>query len=178
MDRKVSAMEVKHYGQQDAKSIRTMLLDIHDAAYEGSTEAFDSRERFAEFVDGWSSRPGWVCLIGFDEGEPVGYIYGAPFSPGGWWRGSDRPQSLGDQDRAFALSELMVLPRWRKTGASLKLHEALLASRDEEAVTLFVDLSHPKVVALYESWGYEKVDHSKPYDDSPMFAVMLRPLTP
>ncbi|WP_405612288.1 GNAT family N-acetyltransferase [Streptomyces sp. NBC_01508] len=171
-------MEVKFYGQQDAKGIRTMLLDIHDAAYEGSTGSFDSRERFAEFVDGWSSRDGWVCLIGFDKGEPVGYLYGAPFSPGGWWRGSDRPEFLGAEDRAFALSELMVLPRWRKTGASLRLHEALLASRTEEAVTLFVDLSHPKVVALYESWGYEKVDESKPYEDSPVFAVMLRLLKP
>ncbi|MFD4831535.1 GNAT family N-acetyltransferase [Streptomyces uncialis] len=169
-------MEVKRYGQQDAKDIRTLLLDIHDAAYQGSSASFDSRERFAEFVDGWSSRDGWVCFIGFDEGEPVGYLYGAPFSPGGWWRGSERPRSLGPAERAFALSELMVLPRWRKTGASSKLHEALLSSRNEEAVTLFVDLAHPKVVDLYESWGYEQVDESKPFDDSPVFAVMLRRL--
>ncbi|MEV7286055.1 GNAT family N-acetyltransferase [Streptomyces sp. NPDC093252] len=171
-------MDVKRYGQQDAKAIRTMLLDIHDAAYAGSTASFDSRERFAEFVDGWSSRDGWVCLVGFDGDEPVGYVYGAPFSPGGWWRGSERPESLAVTERAFALSELMVLPRWRKTGASVGLHEALVASRSEEAVTLFVDLAHPKVVALYESWGYEKVDESKPYDDSPVFGVMLRRLKP
>jgi GNAT superfamily N-acetyltransferase len=171
-------MDLKHYGQEDVKDIRTMLLDIHDAVYEGLPGTFDSRERFVQFVDGWSSRDGWVCVIGFDEGEPVGYAYGAPFSPGGWWRGSERPQSLGPRERAFALSELMVMPRWRKTGTSLKLHEALLSGRDEEAVTLFVDLSHPKVVALYESWGYEKADESKPYDDSPTFAVMLRRLKP
>ncbi|MER6380741.1 GNAT family N-acetyltransferase [Streptomyces sp. NPDC001127] len=169
-------MDLKHYGQEDAKDIRTMLLDIHDAVYEGMSGTFDSRERFAQFVDGWSGRDGWVCVIGFDEGEPVGYAYGAPFSPGGWWRGSERPVALGPEERAFALSELMVMPRWRKTGSSLKLHEALLSGRDEEAVTLFVDVSHPKVVALYESWGYEKVDQSKPYDDSPTYAVMLKRL--
>ncbi|SCK20707.1 MULTISPECIES: hypothetical protein [unclassified Streptomyces] len=44
-------MEVKRYGQQDAKDIRTLLLDIHDAAYQGSSASSDSRERFAEFVD-------------------------------------------------------------------------------------------------------------------------------
>ncbi|MFI6644453.1 GNAT family N-acetyltransferase [Streptomyces sp. NPDC050504] len=170
-------MELKHYGQEHAQDIRTMLLDIHDEVYEGMPGAFDSRERFARFVDGWSGRDGWVCVVGFDEGEAVGYAYGAPFSPGGWWRGSERPGNLEETERAFALSELMVLPRWRKTGASLELHDGLLAGRDEEAVTLFVDLSHPKVVALYEAWGYEKVDESKPYDDSPTYAVMLKRLT-
>ncbi|MFF2848703.1 GNAT family N-acetyltransferase [Streptomyces sp. NPDC058001] len=171
-------MELKHYGHEDAKDIRTLLLDIHDAIYEGSSDAFRARERFAQFVDGWSGRDGWVCVIGFDEGEAVGYAYGAPFSPGGWWRDSERPESLAPTERAFALSELMVLTRWRKTGASLKLHEGLLAGRDEEAVTLTVDLSHPKVVALYESWGYERGSESKPFDDSPTFAVMLKRLKP
>ncbi|ADI10015.1 putative acetyltransferase [Streptomyces bingchenggensis BCW-1] len=171
-------MDLKHYGQEDVKDIRTMLLDIHDTVYEGLSGTFDSRERFAQFVDGWSSRDEWVCVIGFEEHEPVGYAYGAPFSPGGWWRGSKRPESLSPGERAFALSELMVMPRWRKTGTSLELHEALLSSRNEEAVTLFVDLAHPKVVTLYESWGYKKVDESKPYDDSPTFAVMLKRLKP
>lgn len=45
-------------------------------------------------------------------------------------------------------------------------------------MTLFVDLSHPEVVAFHASWGYEKVDESKPYDDSPTFAVMPRRLKP
>jgi ribosomal protein S18 acetylase RimI-like enzyme len=153
-----------------------MLLDIHDAVYEGEEGTFDSRDRFAQFVDGWSGREGWACVVGFDEGQAVGFAYGAPFSPGGWWRGSERPQDLGPEERVFALSELMVLRHRRKTGASVKLHEALIGGRDEEAVTLFVDASHPKVQALYESWGYEKVDESKPFDDSPTFAVMLKRL--
>ncbi|MFJ9590852.1 hypothetical protein [Streptomyces acidicola] len=63
-----------------------------------------------------------------------------------------------------------------QNGASLKLHQALLSGRDEEAVTLFVDLSHPKAVSLYKSWGYEKFDESNPYDDSPTFAVTLKRL--
>ncbi|GAV41883.1 GNAT family N-acetyltransferase [Streptomyces acidiscabies] len=165
-------MDLKYYGQEHIGDIRTLLLDIHDAVYEGMPGTFDSRERFAEFVDGWSSRDEWACVIGFAEGEPVGYAYGAPFSPGGWWRGSDRPRSLGEDESVFALSELMVLPRWRKTGAAVSIHDALLSGRG--AVTLFVDLSHPKVVSLYETWGYEKVDESKPFEDSPTFAVMLR----
>ncbi|GLF94411.1 GNAT family N-acetyltransferase [Streptomyces yaizuensis] len=171
-------MDLKRYGKVDVPNIRTMLLDIHDAVYEGMPGTFDSRERFAQFVDSWSGRDEWVCVIGFEQGEPVGYAYGAPFGRGGWWRGSDRPQSLGPEERAFALSELMVLPRWRKTGASVKLHEGLMSGRDEEAVTLFVDLAHPKVLALYESWGYAKIGESKPYDDSPIFGVMLKRLKP
>ncbi|MDQ8706854.1 GNAT family N-acetyltransferase [Streptomyces sp. LHD-70] len=173
-------MDLKFYGHQDAAEIRTMLLDIHDAVYEDEGEdagdAFHSTERFGGFVDRWSSRDGWVCVVGFEDGEAVGFAYGAAFSTGGWWRGSERPTSLAPEDRVFALSELMVLRRWRKTGASVALHEALIGDRPEKAVTLFVDRSHPKVQALYETWGYEQVDEAKPYEDSPTYAVMMKRL--
>lgn len=39
-----------------------------------------------------------------------------------------------------------------------------------------VDPDHPKVRALYERWGYEKVGHRQPFPDTPNFAVTLRKL--
>lgn len=169
-------MELSYYGPQDARDIRTMLLDIHDDAYAGDPAEFNSRERFAEFVDAWSGKDTWSCVVGFEDGAPVGYAYGAQFSPGGWWSGSETPESVTADTRVFALSELMVVPKWRKTGASAQLHDALLRHQDTDVMTLFVDTTHPKVVALYESWGYRQVDESKPFEDSPLFAVMLKEL--
>lgn len=76
----------------------------------------------------------------------------------------------------YAFSELMVRPRWRKTGASEQLHEALFAARPEALAVLLVDPSHSKVVELYGSWGYRKVGSRQPFADSPNYAVMLREL--
>lgn len=169
-------MELMYYGHQDAREIRTMLLDIHDEAYADDDAEFHSRERFAEFVDAWSGKETWSCVVGFEDGEPVGYAYGAAFSPGGWWRGVDTPESVTAETKVFALSELMVVPKWRKTGAAVRLHQALLDHQDTDVVTLFVDTAHPKVKALYETWGYRQLDESKPFDDSPVYAVMLKTL--
>jgi hypothetical protein len=43
-------------------------------------------------------------------------------------------------------------------------------------VTLLVDAEHDKVQRLYESWGYRKIQEQKPFEDSPLFAVMVRDL--
>ncbi|WP_347404485.1 hypothetical protein [Streptomyces sp. MST-110588] len=47
-------------------------------------------------------------------------------------------------------------------------------SRGDDVATLLVDVTHGKVQALYERWGYEKVGEQKPFDDSPVFAVMVK----
>ncbi|MFP8961235.1 GNAT family N-acetyltransferase [Streptomyces nanhaiensis] len=54
---------------------------------------------------------------------------------------------------------------WRKF-----LDPAPEASR---TFVLSVDVEHPKVRALYESWGYRKAGEQQPFADSPLFAVML-----
>jgi hypothetical protein len=41
-----------------------------------------------------------------------------------------------------------------------------------------VDPGHPKVQALYETWGYRQVGNRRPFPDSPNFVVMLRGLPP
>jgi hypothetical protein len=41
---------------------------------------------------------------------------------------------------------------------------------------LLVDVTHPKVQSLYETWGYDKVGEQRPFADSPTYAVMVREL--
>lgn len=36
--------------------------------------------------------------------------------------------------------------------------------------------THPKVQGLYESWGYAKAGEQQPFADSPVYAVMVKPL--
>jgi ribosomal protein S18 acetylase RimI-like enzyme len=105
--------------------------------------------------------------------EPTGFAYGAPLQPGReWWR-STSYEPNNDYTATFAVSEVMVRSGWRKQGIAERLHEALLSERSEELAVLLVDVTHPKVQDLYESWGYAKVGEQRPFADSPLYAVML-----
>ena len=70
----------------------------------------------------------------------------------------------------------MVRPSWRKQGIADRLHEALLKERTEDLAVLLVDVTHPKVQALYETWGYDRVGEQQPFADSPVYAVMVQDL--
>ncbi|GAA2683488.1 hypothetical protein GCM10009864_65570 [Streptomyces lunalinharesii] len=170
------SIDLRHFTTHDAGTIRTMLLDVHDDCYaDQQLEPFHERERFGWFVDNWSAHPDFACVVAYDGGEPVGFAYGAPAAEGQeWWRKSLDPAP--DHSQTFALSELMVRPRWRKTGASELLHTELVEQRPEAMAVLLVDSTHPKVQRLYESWHYKKVGEHQPFPDSPTYAVMLRDL--
>ncbi|MGH4035837.1 GNAT family N-acetyltransferase [Actinomycetota bacterium Odt1-20B] len=167
-------MDLKRYTHADARDVRSLLLDIHAEAYADDPDPFHSRERFSYFVDLWSSRENWQCVSGWEDGGPVGYAYGSMLKPGGWWKGHQRPVTA--RGAVFALSELMVIPKWRGTGRARLLHDALLESVPADLVSLQVETGRTKVQALYERWGYSKAGESQPSEDSPRYAVMVKKL--
>ncbi|MFJ2819222.1 GNAT family N-acetyltransferase [Streptomyces sp. NPDC091279] len=74
------------------------------------------------------------------------------------------------------MSEVVVRPSWRKQGIADRLHEALLKERTEDLAVLLVDVTHPKVRELYQSWGYAKAGEQQPFADSPVYALMIEDL--
>ncbi|MER6557856.1 GNAT family N-acetyltransferase [Streptomyces sp. NPDC001027] len=166
-----ATIELRHYGHDDLQQIRQTLLDVHADAYADEMED-EFNQRFPWFVDHWGGHPGFSCVIGYDEDEPVGFAYGAPATPGReWWR--EHVSQPPADSSTFSFSELMIRPKWRKTGTGERLHAALIGARPEALAVLLVDPDHPKVQALYERWGYEKVGNRQPFPDSPNFSVML-----
>ncbi|GAA3860950.1 hypothetical protein GCM10023084_13190 [Streptomyces lacrimifluminis] len=171
-------LDLHKYGPGDAPEIRELLLDVHDEVYEGVDDPLAGRDAFAKFLDHWSARPGFACVVAYDKGQPIGYAYGAPLGPATtWW---DKvtpalPQAFTKETgaRTFALSELMVRVPWRRTGASHRIHDALLDDRPEERVTLLVHKEHGKVRALYEGWGYRTVGEAVPFDGAPQLSAMV-----
>jgi GNAT superfamily N-acetyltransferase len=169
-----AAVELRHYGHDDLQRIRQTLLDVHADVYADEMED-EFNQRFPWFVNHWGGHPQFACVIGYYEGEPVGFAYGAPATPGReWWR--EHLSKPPTDSSTFSLSELAVRPKWRRTGTSERLHAALIGTRSEALAVLLVDPDHPKVQRLYEQWGYKKVGNRQPFPDSPNFAVMLLPL--
>ncbi|MER0442983.1 GNAT family N-acetyltransferase [Streptomyces sp. Edi4] len=177
----MTGIDIRHYDHRHAAELRPLLLDVYAEVYAKASEndPFAGVDRFAQGLDGWSNRPGWTCTIGYDGDQAVGYAYGAPLPPDAkWWGGllTSVPTDVVEETgtRTYALSELMVRVPWRKSGISRRLHDALLAERTEERATLLVDQEHPKVWALYESWGWITLGDLRPrIPDAPLFHAML-----
>lgn len=162
---------VRHFTHDDLPQIRQTLIDIHADAYADAMDD-DFNQRFPWFVDHWGGNPGFSCVIAYDGDEAVGFAYGAPAAPDReWWR--EHLDPAPEKHRTFSFSELAVRKNRRKTGAAAVLSRALMDDRDEDLAVLLVDPAHPRVQALYETWGYRKVGERQPFPDSPVYAVML-----
>ncbi|SER55909.1 GNAT family N-acetyltransferase [Streptomyces qinglanensis] len=170
-----SALELRHYGHDDLSEIRQTLIGVHADVHAERMADDEFRQKFPWFVDHWGSNPGFSCVIAYDGDEPAGFTYGAPGPEGReWWR--EHLDPAPEMPRTFHFSELMVREPWRKTGTAERLHRALMDARDEPRAALLVDVTHPKVEALYASWGYRKVGEDQPFPDSPVYAVMIADL--
>ncbi|MFF7530522.1 GNAT family N-acetyltransferase [Streptomyces bobili] len=169
-------INLRQYGRGSLpEGFKHMLTEVHADAYADAMDDEFNR-RFPWFVDHWSGMDGFTCVVAFDGDEPTGFAYGAPLQPGReWWRSTEFEPNNG-YTATYAVSEVMVRPRWRKQGISDRLHEALLKERSEDLAVLLVDVTHPKVQDLYVTWSYEKVGEQRPFADSPVYAVMVSKL--
>ncbi|MFE2974200.1 GNAT family N-acetyltransferase [Streptomyces sp. NPDC059258] len=132
---------------------------------------------FGERIDRHATEPGFTAVLAYADGHPVGYAYGNTIEDGDryWQRTSPTPSETYTERPALALKEIGVRPAWRKTGTARRIHDTLLATRDEPHVTLMVNRAagDGKVHALYKSWGYEDIGQSQPSPASPVLTVMI-----
>ncbi|MFD7013981.1 GNAT family N-acetyltransferase [Streptomyces sp. NPDC059928] len=177
-------IKLHRYGIDQLEQIRPTLVALYAEVYAADIERdpFFSVERFTERLAGHASRPSWEAVVAYDGGEAAGYAYASCLpEKTGWWTHMLQPLTEDETretgERTLALFELMVRSRWRGTGLAQRIHEELLQPRTEERVTLLVDPEHPKVKALYESWGYRDIGGQQPFPDAPIYATMVRPLT-
>ncbi|MEU9337809.1 GNAT family N-acetyltransferase [Streptomyces sp. NPDC048290] len=133
---------------------------------------------FGERLDRHGGEPGFTAVLAYADGLPVGYAYGNTIRHGDryWQRTSPQPADKYTKRPAIAMKEIGVRPAWRGSGTARRIHDALLATRDEPYVTLMVNpaAGEGKVHALYRSWGYADIGQSQPSPASPVLMVMAR----
>ncbi|WP_331759982.1 N-acetyltransferase (plasmid) [Streptomyces sp. NBC_01525] len=167
---------------QQYSEVRALLLGLYREIYVDEDTGFHDADRFADRADAYARHPGWAAVIGRGgDGEATGYAFGAPLPPGSrWWRSARRPLPAAYTEetggRTFAVFELMVRRPWRGTGEAARIHESLLKDRPEERATLLVDAAHDAVRRRYEEWGYLRIGDQQPFEDSPVYSMMVRDL--
>ncbi|MEU5273161.1 GNAT family N-acetyltransferase [Streptomyces hygroscopicus] len=133
---------------------------------------------FGERLDRHGAEPGFIAVLAYADGQPIGYAYANTIEHGDryWQRTTPPPADEYTQQPAVALKEIGVRPAWRGTGSARRIHDELLRTRDEPYVTLMVNpaAGDGKVRAVYRSWGYEDIGQSQPSPASPVLRVMIR----
>lgn len=170
-------IELRHY--RDVEPIWDTLIEVYaEVRADRLHDPHYSVERYGERLARHASEPGWEAVVGYDGQEAVGYAYGNTIEhEDRYWKRITSPlQESTTKVPTLALKEIMVRVPWRKTGASIGIHDDLLARRPEPQVTLMVNplAGNGKVHALYESWGYRDIGKSQPSPDSPMLMAMVR----
>lgn len=74
-----------------------------------------------------------MAVLAYAEGHPVGYAYGKTIERRDryWQRTSPTPAERYTERPAVALKEIGGRSAWRKTGTARRIHDTLLATRDE-----------------------------------------------
>lgn len=158
---------------------REDLLAVYAEIYANElSEPFFSVPRYWERLEAYASRAGFSLVLGWIDGELVGYALGYTLPPNaGWWRGlrGDIPPEVVAEDghRTFAINEIMVRAAWRRRGYARALHDALLRDRPEERATLLVEPDNVAARGAYLSWGWRKLSDLQPFVDAPVYEAML-----
>jgi ribosomal protein S18 acetylase RimI-like enzyme len=93
------------------------------------------------------------------QNEVVGFIYGYTDAPGQWWheyiaRTIGATQADQQLSGSFCLTELAVLPQWRRQGLGRRLINALLDDLPHQRAVLSTQCDNTVALALYRSLGW------------------------
>ena len=164
---------------EDLPSVRATLLDLYaDVRAPLLHLPHYSVDSFAERLDRHVTENGFVVAVGFDDDEPIGYAYAnAVTEDDRYWARMAEPLADGfTRVSTLALKEIGLRDPWRGSGAAGRIHDALLARRTEQRVTLMVNplAGDGKVQAVYERWGYTVFNRQHPTPGSPDLVAMIR----
>jgi ribosomal protein S18 acetylase RimI-like enzyme len=125
--------------------------------------------------------PTFKMITAWDEGDLVGFVYGASLPQGtGWWQNIKEPldQAFIAENglRTFAIFDLLVKHEYRRQRLASRLCEYLLRDRAEQRVTLLSSKVQQPAYAIYRKWGYQTVGSIKGEEGNTL-DVFVRPLT-
>lgn len=171
-----------HHNQSDMPALKDELLSVYREVYNDRLrESFFSEDRFWGRLEAYASRDGFSLIAARLSSGLIGFTLGFTLPSGSrWWDGLREnvpPDQVAENGRrTFAVAELMVRTSYRRRGYARALSAALLDNRTEERSTLLVRPENTAARTAYLSWGWRIFGHIQPFEDSPVYEVMLRDL--
>lgn len=163
--------------------LRELYLDVYqEPPYHWGAEHADL---FAERFRAQRQAPGFDLVTASSPAGMVGFTFGVTLRPDTpWWQ--NLVTAIGSEvtterpGRTFAVVELLVRRPWRRQKIAARLHDELLADRQEERATLTVLPAATPAQRAYAAWGWQRVARKRnPLPGAPIFDVMLKaPIAP
>jgi GNAT superfamily N-acetyltransferase len=174
------------YERHDGPVAAAAQLDTFLSAYEevyAEPPYSEGPSDIGQFIESYrvqARRPGMRLVLARAGAEVAGFTYGFPLpSDTRWWSTTQPPLPADfvreDGDRTFAVIELAVRAPYRRRGIAAALHAALLDGLGAERVTLSVrpEPEAAPAQSAYASWGYRGVGMSRPWEDAPLYRMMV-----
>lgn len=160
-----------HRGEVEAVCAQAFAGPPYHRTAEGNAATF---RRF----DAQTRKAGFLLAVARVDGEQAGVGYGYPLSPDtGWWRDVLEPVpaalTVEDGRRSFAVFELAVLPRFQRQGVGRAVHDRLIRAVRSERVVLNCRQDADAAQGFYRSLGYRRVTSVIPWQDAPVYDVMV-----
>jgi ribosomal protein S18 acetylase RimI-like enzyme len=173
-------LELRQFDARSYGDVLSAVGRLYAEVYEEPPycESSDDAKDFIEGMPRRAAQPAFQMIVAFADNKPVGFVFGHQLAPDTrWWEGAIDPipqsvirESMG---RTFAIIELAVLAPYRRHGIAKAIHDALLAKRSEERVTLLVRPEAMPARAAYDGWGYVRVGSIRPWRDAPLYDAMV-----
>lgn len=152
-------------------------MAVHlDARAELLHQPFYSAERFWERFESYLRTPGFDLVTGTVDGVLAGYAFGSTLSDDArWWANLERIDPAPAPETGvptFVFREILVRKAFQHHGYAHRLHDELLANRNEQRAVLGVRSDNPARL-LYRRWGWKHVGYQQPFPDGPRFESMV-----
>jgi GNAT superfamily N-acetyltransferase len=176
-----SDIELRHYTGHELSAIRDIAIDIYRETFEHEIDKpFWSVERYRQRIERHATMSGFSAVIAYAHEEPVSFAYGITLpATTRWWATIQPPLAdpaftREDGHRTFALFELIVAPEHQGHGVGRRIHDHLLATRNEQRVTTATYHGNTHARNTYTKWGYRHIGTRQPAPPAPLLDVYLR----
>ncbi|MEV0320817.1 hypothetical protein ACIBKX_23435 [Streptomyces sp. NPDC050658] len=163
---------LRRLSRWQAEQQREAVADVYVEAYAGPVGAeYADRQVFLSRFESTVQRPDFDMVVA-DSGGLVGCLYGYRAERSGdWWQGfrGILPPEVEERTasgRVFLLTELMVVPAFRRQGVSNRLRTLLLTRHAAELVVAVIGRDDELGREVLRSWGWTKLGEFGPADQS------------
>lgn len=153
--------EIVQLSSEEAGNYQSEIADVYRGAF-GMPPYLENHadvERFARSFLRHVERKGFRCFVAREGEQVLGFAYGYPGEPGGWWRdavASALDPAMAKQwlDVYFEFAELAVSPEWQGKHLGSALHDALLQGVPQRTAVLSAYQADTPAMRLYRRRGW------------------------